>query len=440
MLIILIAISLVQISFLAIAAIVAEIAETIETPSGETHPDAIEKKWHEDANALQTGSNDEINRLFAKWKEEYPEASMFWVDGQGRFAAHIGVEKSLPEEWTPAYTAKFIKERYGGDPFTVIAFIGQDETNGFLVLEIPRKMFKPPIQIVNEQFGNYLLLGMLAIIFIFIAISYLFFRSIRKRLLHLQQSMTTRDEDGLPVPAAVKKQDEVGQLEQTFNQMVKELRESKHREQEEEQLRRELIANLSHDLRTPLTKINAQIYALSKEKVSEEARRAIQAMETSIRDIDRLIENLMSYTLLMASKYKLERKAVDAVRFVRESLASWYPVFEKEKFAIEAELDSFETQHWQVDTDWFGRILDNLFQNVLRHAKSGRYLKVKTESTAHYDAFVIIDRGKGMKAGSNEKGAGIGLSIVDMMVKGMELEWDIQSSENGTTVKIMKPK
>lgn len=440
MLIILMAISLVQISFLGIAAFVTGIAENVETASEDTDPNAIEEKWHEEANHLQNTSEAQIKQHFAKWKQQFPEASMFWVDGQGRLTEQIDVEETLPSEWTSAFTAKFIKERYGGDPFTVIAFVGDDEANGFIVLEMPRKSFEPPMQAVYDEYGNILLIGMITIIFIFITISFLFFRSIRKRLLHLQESMTTRDADGLPIQTDVKKQDEVGQLEQTFNDMVLELRESKRREQEEEQLRRELIANLSHDLRTPLTKISAQTYSLAKQDVTEEAKQAIKALETSIRDIDRLIENLMSYTLLIASKYKLERKEIDVVRYVRESLASWYPVFEKEGFEIEVELHSFENNHWVVDPTWLGRILDNVFQNVLRHAKSGRFIKVKTEATDQYDAFVMIDRGKGMKHSSDEKGAGIGLSIVDMMVKGMELEWDIQSSEHGTAIKIMKYK
>ena len=55
--------------------------------------------------------------------------------------------------------------------------------------------------------------------------------------------------------------------------MVCELRDSKQRQQKEEQLRRELIANLSHDLRTPLTKVRAQSYTISKEALSEEGSR-----------------------------------------------------------------------------------------------------------------------------------------------------------------------
>src|SRR5690606_39879564 len=192
MLIIFIAISLVQISFLAIAIIVAEVADKIETPEGVT-PDEIEKAWHQDAGAIKDASKETIQALFAKWKKEYPEASMFWVDGNGHVAEQIDVKTKHPETWTHTYTAKFIKDRYGGDPFTVIAFVGKDETNGFVVFEISRERFLPPMQTVYDQFGAIMLFGMFIVIIIFIIISYLFFRSIRKRLLDLQESMTTRD-------------------------------------------------------------------------------------------------------------------------------------------------------------------------------------------------------------------------------------------------------
>src|SRR5699024_9000925 len=172
--------------------------------------------------------------------------------------------------------------------------------------------------------------------------SLIFFRQIRKRLLNMQKAMAVRDVDNLPVLIDVKKDDEIGQLETAFNTMVNELRESREREQEEEQLRRELIANLSHDLRTPLTKISAQTYSLAKADVTPEVKQTVKALEMSIRDIDRLMENLMSYTLLAASKYKYSPKEIDVIRFVRESLASWYPVLEKEEFEIEIELQSLK--------------------------------------------------------------------------------------------------
>ncbi|MGE7694909.1 sensor histidine kinase [Lysinibacillus sp. NPDC094177] len=435
MLIIFLAISIVQLSYFAIAAFMFGIGKT-DFSSDVLRESEVEEKWLVEAKSIKNVTEETIAQHFKEWKDQYPKSSMFWVSEDGTLLTTLNVTEQLPLKWTPAFTTKFIKDHYGEDPFTVIAFLGQDESNGFIVFEIPREVFNPPLKNVYEQYGNLLIVGVIAIILFFIAISFLFFRGIRKRLLHLQEAMEIRDVDGLPVETKVKKKDEIGQLEHSFNRMVCELRESKNREQKEEQLRRELIANLSHDLRTPLTKIRAQSYSISKEALSEDGKQAIKAMEKSIVNIDALIENLMSYTLLMASKYKFEPKDINVIRFAREQMTTWYPVFEKEGFEIDIELHSFEKNEWQVDSIWLGRVFDNLFQNILRHANSGKYIGVETESTEHYDAFIIKDHGKGMKNESDAKGAGIGLSIVDIMVKGMDLEWDIESSESGTKIKI----
>ncbi|MCH7322948.1 HAMP domain-containing histidine kinase [Solibacillus sp. MA9] len=445
MLIILLAMSIVQIAYFIPALFVMGIAQKEESNNniqyGEDYNEnVIEEQWHAEANKIKAIKIEVIEQLFEDWQQKYPEAAMFWVSEKGTLLTEVNVKEQLPAQWTPAFTTKFIKERYDGDPFTVIAYLGDDETNGFIVFEIPRSVLNPPIRNVYQQYGTIVFLGVICIIIFFISVSFLFFRGIRKRLLKLQEAMEIRDVDGLPIGMDVKKKDEIGQLEQSFNRMVCELRESKNREQKEEQLRRELIANLSHDLRTPLTKVRAQTYSISKEKLSDEGKYAVKALETSIVNIDGLMENLMSYTLLMASKYKFEPKETNVIRFAREHMTTWYPVFEKEGFEIDVELHSFEDNNWLVDSLWLGRIFDNFFQNVLRHASSGQYIGVKTESTKYYDAFVISDCGKGMNNESNAKGAGIGLSIVDIMVKGMELDWDITSSESGTMIKIIRRK
>jgi signal transduction histidine kinase len=442
MLIIVLAISLVQMVSVVIAIFVSGMVETMDGKKIRTvTPTKLEEKWHQEAGEIEKVSKKRIDEHFAKWKKEFPHASMFWVDGAGKVASQLDVKEEIPSKWTSAYTAKFLKGRYAGDPYTIVAFIGGKERNGFIVFEIPRSEVNTPDGKIYEEYGTILFFGTIFVVLLFIMISFLFFRGIRKRLLGLQDAMVIRDVDSLPIQIETKKKDEIGQLEETFNTMVCELRESRQREQAEEQLRRELIASLSHDLRTPLTKLRAQAFSLRKENLSPEGNRSIQMLEDSVVNIDHLIENLMSYSLLMASKYQYEAVETDVVRYVRKCTASWYAVFEKEGFDIDVNLEPFKEQHsWHVDPIWLQRVLDNIFQNVLRHAKSGHYIGVKTESTDQYDAFIISDRGKGVEKGSNEKGAGIGLSIVDMMVKGMGLDWLIESNEHGTTIKIIRNK
>ncbi|MEK4299570.1 HAMP domain-containing sensor histidine kinase [Oceanobacillus sp. FSL W8-0428] len=438
-LIILIALFLFQAAYITIVIVFFNLMGDPDSPgNGQESYDEIEENWHQEAS--QIISEDTIAHVFGEWQEVYPNASMFWVDGDGVLNLQSNLQENLPDEWNVTYTAQFLKNHYDEDPFTVVAFVGGHEEEGFIVFQLPRDMLKSEGQRLNEEYGWTIVILTIGVVFLFIFLSLWFFRGIRKRLVHLQEAMEIRDTDGLPILIEEKKQDEIGDLEKSFNRMVQELRESREREQEEEQLRKELIANLSHDLRTPLTKINAQAYTLQKMDLPTEAKRSLKLTSTSIEDVDRLIENLMSYTLLMASKYRKDLKEINIIRFLRQYLAAWYPVFEKEEFEVDIDIEAFEQNKWEIDPLWFSRILDNLLQNVLRHATDGKYIAVWTESTEHYDAIVITDKGKGMQVDTEQKGAGIGLSIVDMMVKGMHLDWEIDSTEKGTTIKIIRMK
>lgn len=437
LLIILIALCLFQIAYFVIIMVFFNLMDGTESPE-ETWYTEIEGNWHREAGQIQ--SEEAIHHLFDEWQEAYPDASMFWVNQDGVLETQLNVKEDLPDYWDITYTALFLKSHYASDPFTVVAFVGEREEDGFIVFQLPRDVLKGTGQKLHEQYGWTIIMLTIGVVFLFIFLSLWFFIRIRKRLVHLQEAMEIRDTDGLPILIEEKKQDEIGDLEASFNRMVQELRKSKKREQEEEQLRKELIANLSHDLRTPLTKINAQAFTLQKMDLPPEAKRSLQLASKSIEDVDKLIENLMSYTLLMASKYKQKLETVDITRYVRQYLATWYPVFEKEGFEVEIDISPFEQNTWEMDLLWFNRILDNLLQNVLRHASDGKYIAVRTESTENNDAIVITDKGKGMQIDTERKGAGIGLSIVDMMVKGMHLDWTIDSTEHGTTVKISRDK
>jgi signal transduction histidine kinase len=196
-----------------------------------------------------------------------------------------------------------------------------------------------------------------------------------------------------------------------------------------------LISNLSHDLRTPLTVMNSHIYLLQKEELSALGEESVKQLVYKIANLNTLIENLLSYTLMAGGRYPLRLEQLDVLRLVRESAAAWYPLWEKE--GIEAEVDVPEQPLiWMVDKEGFRRFLDNLFQNVVRHAAKGKYIGIALEQREEGYALVITDRGEGMNAVSDGTGAGIGLAIVDYLIREMRLEWQSESDGNGTRILI----
>jgi len=276
---------------------------------------------------------------------------------------------------------------------------------------------------------------------VLISISWIFFYRLRRRLIRLQEAMAVpADGDGLPRPTSARpaRLDEIGQLEASFNRMVRQLEDSRRRELEEESLRRRLIANLSHDLRTPLTVIRGHASRLSKESLSLEGRDSLGAIDHMITRVGELMDDLLAYTLLTSGKYPYHPVPTDIVRFARASIASWYPAFEQAGFRIEVDLPMQTTFSWEVDPQWMTRVLDNLFQNILRHAGTGQYVGIAVN--AELERLTIADRGPGMDEPSADRGAGIGLAITTHMLKEMKLQADFVSDENGTSVTIRQAK
>src|SRR4029453_7484239 len=105
----------------------------------------------------------------------------------------------------------------------------------------------------------------------------------------------------------------------------------------EEELRKRLIASLSHDLRTPLTVMSSHLYLLRKESLSMAGQASLKQMEQKIASSSSLIENLLSYTLMTSGRYPLQLERQDLLRIVRESAASWFPFWEQEGIVPEGD-------------------------------------------------------------------------------------------------------
>lgn len=395
----------------------------------------LQQMWHNEALGLDGKSAQQIDARLKELRAKYPDAAMFWVDADGVTRLMLPDQPELPEKWSPEDAVLFMKNAVEADPFTIVAFIGgknQAAGQGFMVFELPRKnMYTMSFERSNDSrfYGFFIVL----IFAFFVLLSYLFFRDIRKRLLQLESGMTKTGVNGLPVRIPVGRPDEIGRLEQAFNHMVDELEDSKRREHEEEELRKSLISNLSHDLRTPLTVIAGQLYSFRKEPLSEKGSQSLFLMETKIGDLSGLIDHLLSYNLLTSGRYALTLEEQDVLRSVRVSAAAWYPLWEKEGITADIDLPDDEPLVWRIDEQGFRRVLDNLFQNLVRHAGSGGYVGISLARRQGRSALVIADRGPGMGNASPAKGAGLGLQIVDLLLREMGLVREAEPAPGGGT-------
>ncbi|GAB6930650.1 hypothetical protein JCM10914A_46330 [Paenibacillus sp. JCM 10914] len=291
------------------------------------------------------------------------------------------------------------------------------------------------INTLNLFYVTVLLFGF--IIVAFVILSWLFFLKLQKRLACLQEVMSvSAKNNSFPKPISVQsdRMDEIDELGSSFNWMIQQLEDSRKRAYEEELLRHRLIANLSHDLRTPLTILRGHVTRLNKETLSFEGQHSLAEMNHTITRVGDLMDDLLSYTLLTSGKHPFGPVSTDIGRLVRASVAAWYPAFEEKEIQLDVNLPAAETFYWEADPTWMTRVLDNLFQNILRHAAEGKYANIVVD--VEQEQIIVADRDPGMNNSSYGDGAGIGLSTCHYMLNKMKLKADFTSNENGTRVAI----
>ncbi|ASS68000.1 MULTISPECIES: HAMP domain-containing sensor histidine kinase [unclassified Paenibacillus] len=392
------------------------------------------EEWHREAALLRHADPETIVRSLESWRSRYPRSSVFWVDSASRLRASLPFDEDLPQIWSSVYTVDFMKEAVNGTKYSVVAFIGKDGEQGFMAMQVPRYLTLPNGQRLGMLGGTAYTAGAIVLLGLFLTVSFLFFNRIRKRLVRLQAAMEQPSGSGLPLPVEVSGADEVGRLEESFNGMVRELEAGRRREAEEESLRRELVARLSHDLRTPLTVVRSHAYSLEREPLSGQGRKSVKLIGVKLDYLSQLIENLFSYSLLSAGKYAYRPEKTDIVRLARTQLAAWYPAFEQAGMELEPDLPDAPV-YWHTDPHWLERVLDNLLQNALRHAASGGWTAVRIVEDEG-GGLIIEDKGPGLGGDSPNKGSGLGLSIVQLMLKEMGLRKEVSSGEGGTAVAV----
>ncbi|MGG3571944.1 HAMP domain-containing sensor histidine kinase [Bacillus gobiensis] len=397
----------------------------------DLHPSYDEKTVTESVNetTAEIAPNNK-QQMMEQLKNEYPESTVSILASDGQL---IKPNQKETEKWTPSQAAAETEKMKGSRDFMLLVPLKDDSV---LYFRMDDSLFLNKWQRNSSLYAPVYFLFMLLAWAGFIYLSWLFFKRIKNRLIQLGKQMQLGTDKTIPAPVKIIQKDEIGELEHAFNEMIAELKASREQEQKESEIRRKLIADLSHDLRTPLTVMNAHAYKLQKEPLSLEGKKSLDIMTAKAASASQMMENLTYVALLHAHKIPMKPQKQDLSKLIRDKLVEWYPMLEENEILTDVSLD--KQFQWFIDKQWFTRILDNLFQNVIRHAKDGRYLLVKTDEKNAYERLIIKDKGPGMAADSENRGANIGFTIVKEMTSQMGLELTVHSSNEGTEIHILK--
>jgi signal transduction histidine kinase len=190
--------------------------------------------------------------------------------------------------------------------------------------------------------------------------------------------------------------DELADLARSFNEMVEHVNESSEMRFKAEAARRDLVAAVSHDLRTPLTAIRAMLEALTDGVVvqPEAVRRYHATMRAQVDHLSRLIDDLFELSQLDAGGGRHELIEADLTAIVGDAVESFAMGIRTRDVRIA--LDAAGPIVVELDPSRIARVVNNLVDNALRHAPDGSTVEVSVRATRTEALVAVRDYGEGV--------------------------------------------
>lgn len=221
-----------------------------------------------------------------------------------------------------------------------------------------------------------------------------------------------------------------------------------------EEVNKQLMTSLSHDVRTPLTTLIGYLDAAHKGIVTgKDKDEYVEIARRKAHDLKEYIDVLFDWFKLNSDEFVLLIDPVEAVELTRNILIDWIPIFEDKQidYSIDIPEQPFRVR---LDPDAYMRVLNNLIQNVIVHSHADK-INISLSNQDGNMKIVVADNGVGIKKddlkhiferlykcdkGRSEKGSGLGLSIVHQLVEKMNGTITAESTPgNGTMFALYFP-
>jgi signal transduction histidine kinase len=250
--------------------------------------------------------------------------------------------------------------------------------------------------------------------------------------------------------------DELAELAAAANRMTAQLAERESERDTAEQARRDLVAAVSHDLRTPLTSLRLLAEAVEDELVDPGTRRRyLERMSVHIRSLSALIEDLFELSRLEAGDIQWSTQRVRLDELVEETVEAMRAQADASRVAVEARLPD-DLAPARANPEKLQRVLFNLMQNAIRHTPADGSVTVAAETNGTTVEVEVADTGAGLDPAERERafepffrgghaqarseeGTGLGLTICRAIVEAHGGEIWFEDSRDGARVRFKLP-
>lgn len=238
---------------------------------------------------------------------------------------------------------------------------------------------------------------------------------------------------------------EISILQNNIYKATVQLREKNDLLEKEKTYLVDMLANISHQLKTPLTSMMMMNELLAKEESEEKRQEFIDIEEKQLEKMNWLIQNLLKLSKLDAGTIQLKKEKVSITKLIEESVSSFLIQMDIEGISLEKHLKETALE---VDFNWTVEAIRNIVKNCIEHMGDDGRLSIENAETNLYHVITIRDNGcgiskedlphiferffKGKK--SDKESVGIGLALSNTIIKKEHGEILVSSEINKGTV------
>jgi len=289
----------------------------------------------------------------------------------------------------------------------------------------------------DARLTQLLISGIAVLVFTAFALMLWVYNEILKPLDHLRDATKNIKEGNLDFTLDMDEDNEIGELCQDFDEMRIRLKENQEEKLQYDLDNKELISNISHDLKTPITAIKGYVEGIMDGVASspEKLDRYIRTIYSKANDMDRLIDELTFYTKIDSNRIPYNFKKIKVKEFFRDCADDIGLEMESRNIDFRFQSDVDPSTVVIADVEQMKRVINNIVGNSVKymdkeHGRIGIELKddhdfIKVDISdngkgiAKKDLPYIFDRFYRADASRNTEkgGSGIGLSIVKKIIE-----------------------
>lgn len=309
----------------------------------------------------------------------------------------------------------------------------------------------------SQQRMLFQVLSMLLSMGVFVVMFTLQFRKIEKYTYDIADGISIFAGGELNYEIPVKGRNELAMLASNINEMAGSLKHQREKKLKSDLARADLITNLAHDIRTPITVLEGYLCMLISDKhmPAEKRNEYINISLNKCRELSDRASNIFEFARLSSESEKLKIDIVNAKSFITERFEEMSMVLGSESFECTAYVRISDIQTFKIDKSKMQRVFDNLLSNILKYADNSApvemsasirssniivSIKNKMNHTIAMKPEHLFERMVSGDKSRKNKSAGLGLSIckVIMNIHGGDIKADISGDNITFTLKFLK--